>query len=539
MSLAPEIFIGVDELEPKGNAVKDHRKVLEDPARVAEADRLARIYMRLAREEHATSQGLERDAVALEGEIQAAVRELAIADASNDFERGESAWARGEAAKDGKTLGPHGLRELAAFHQHEANRHHKSAESVRMCCESMIARKAGDGCKTNPIVTTCNRIGCSLCARGRAQRLTEEWAPRLGDLTDTRVLMLSIPNVRRAWLLKGHDLLARAIRIFRSTAWFTSRWDGGVFAHEVTLGRPPRHLWKRDKDGKPIEPRPGEWWHPHVHGIVGNGARELPDGVRFDWWELRDVWSESVAQAEDPARKKAQKIWARIDLLTLRIADELGNYGRDRQLRREKKQLARLLETAPARPKKARELTVWIDEPFSQVKDGDTWRRVYERDCKTPEERANVRRSVVREAMKYISKGIPAMPTTAACELVRAKECRRWLQGFGTLHAQGVRGCRSCRVTSCAKCHGRKWRVKDNELGDLCPCCKVEGETERELEKEESECCEHGNPFDVIEFTKPAWEEWAALHPLGLLRPRRPRGPPDPGLFGEPSEDPF
>lgn len=533
-----ESFAG-DDLEPKGNAVKDHRKVLEDPARRAAQERLARYYMRLSREELAKAKTLDAAAFTLEKQIAQATDDLHLADHAGDAAFGAAAIARGETAVAEMGGTPHELRERSQFHQNESYRYRTAAESVRICGESLIGRRAMDECKAAPIVCTCNRIGCELCARTRSSKLTAEWAPRLADLSDMRVLMLSIPNVRRGRLLDGHDLLAKAITIFRKMPWFAARWDGGVFAHEVTLGRPPKHLWKRDASGKPIEPRAGEWWHPHVHGIVGNAERELPDGVRFDWQDLRDCWSEAVAQAQDPTRKKTQRIWARIDALRARLADDVGNYGRERQVRREKTQLARLLETAPPRPKKARELNVWIDEPFAQVKHGDEWVKLYERNCKTAGERETVRRAVVREAMKYISKGIPAMPISAACELIRAKECRRWLQGFGSLHAQGVRGCRECRQSSCPTCHGKKWRISENELGDLCPCCRREGETERELEQDEAAACEHGCPFDQIEVSKPAWEEWAALHPVGLFRPRKPRGPPDPGLFGESFEDPF
>lgn len=510
---------------PRGLRVREHFAAVDGSAR--ERKRLARVYDRMGDAERAKAADSATLAALSRFIEEKAERRMRIAAGLEDREAFDGAYALGESVSSSKAEA------AAAAFELEADRRAKAASSVRSCCAGLFKRKATkcmDGCAAEA-VSRCNRIGCPLCARARAAELVREWAPKLRELEDRRTLTFTIPNVSDGELAAGVDLLHRAFGVFRRSAWFRARWDGGFFSTETTRGRPPRETWERDRRGRPVKPKELTMWHPHLHCIVGNLERAYPeamgpfnDGV-FSHAELAREWSEAVERAKDPTRARRQRQWERID--------RLEREGRSTRLLRAK---------AGDRPADAPQLIVWIDALFSKRKvmleSGRVrWERIYERDARTDEERESILESATREALKYIAKGIGDLEVTSATELILAKERTRWLQGFGTLHATGVRACRECRAPREAAafdvlwpmyrcpCGGKAWRLRDR--GEACPCCKAIGETMRELEESDGpSCCPHGHEYDAIEFETPPREEWARRSPVGLAKPR-PRGPPE------------
>lgn len=497
-------------------AVGEHFAAVESsmPAR----RRVSRVFAGMAADQHSLAQWLEEGAKEFRAVEFSQERGAEFSEAWNiDIDAAEvERWL--EAGKNAALL-----EGAAKARQKEANRYASSADSILLCSSGLFRRAAtgcGEGCSAAN-VSRCNRPGCPICARARASELVKEWAPKIGGLTDTRTLMLSIPNVALGELDAGVDLLHKAFGVFRRGAWFKERWDGGFFATETTVGKAPKALGGRAKKGH----------HPHLHAVVGNAARELPSWMDFDVHQMRDQWSEAVARAKDPTRARRQLKWEKIDRRTKEGARQAT--------------IDRLILAAGPRPEPAPRLIVWIDKPFL-MKDG---KKIYASSAQSPEEHTALLEATAREALKYHAKGMPDLPRDFTEEIIRARESRRWIQGFGTLHATGIRACRACKTPQfrdpenpteaaavewavkqgggdvkpalACPCLGREWRIKDQ--GEHCACCGALGETLRELEDEPQTCCSHGFSFDSFEFVSPPRDEWLSFHPAGLQKRRKSR----------------
>lgn len=351
----------------------------------------------------------------------------------------------------------------AAHALRKRDQYAKAAESVVACGEGLLTGQAdGDECMWYG-VGGCNRIGCPHCSAKRASVEVGHYAPKLADLTDVQVWMLSARNVRTGELADGVRELSEAFGRLVRRRWFKDRWNAGIRSLEVTAGRPPKIL-----GGGQTERR---GWHPHFHVIVGNMVR--PD----DWTHPDGEWDQR----------------------------EIGRYKR------------RLALEWKAALGVDYEPIVWIDRPH--YVDRKTGAKVYADDItqesalRFGHDRNKAFESATREALKYITKGVSEIPQGMLPELLAAKERKRWMQSFGELHEQGVRHCPKCE---------RRWRLKDD--GPACAACGTAGVKESEL-AEEPWCCEHGHELKVTGFITPDWSEWAALNPVGLLlRKRRPKG---------------
>ena len=586
-----------------------------------ERDRVARLYLRASRIYHVRSLGLDRRAEK-EADLEKRILvQMQLANARGDKAAFDKAW------EEGSTLNPFERKKQSAESQLEAVRYATAHDSVK-ACGSGLWKRCASGCPsgcTRHVVTRCNRIGCPSCARARALDLVHEWAPKLADLEDTRTLTLTIPNVGAGHLAKACDLLMDAFKRLSRRKWFMDRWDAGVRALEVTYKHGwhphlhvivgtvdqtwadgPASAWPQRTNVKWVtcETCKGKGTIPD-HGSCslcrGKGLRRVryclkprmlpvrwaedtrdflsrqpPEWTRgSEWSDLRLEWSKCVALARLPKRS-GKKDRAEVE--------EECDAAHARWLRAKK--TGRQIRGKALGPL----LVCFIKEPFyvrydpcpkcggSGMRSGAVcWEcdgkgklrvEVTERMAgDDQQERRRIREAATREAIKYVSDGLPKMPGSRAIELIQAKEGRRWLQGFGRLHAQGERACRTCRrecptcqqckdgverdldlatltfvhhtdtggVVPCVSCGGSVWRLKDRadqdgkagEERETCPCCGAMGETLADIEKEDAETeCEHGFSFDRGEYVIVPFETWALLAPSGLWHPRSERGPP-------------
>lgn len=469
---------------PSSLRVDLHRKAVDQTRDGRE--RLARAYRSLAKQWHARAGAAEREARNID--VKLAQTEGAIESALAWDEPGRAALLAAGAI--GEERERDRLVRLAAEHQAEANRYAGAEMAVLACGSGMFVGQAEDGCRRF-CVGNCNRVACPLCSPGRASEAVAKWAPRIGDLTDVRVLMLSIRNVPQGSLAAGVDVIKQGMIRLRATRYFKTRWNAGVYSIETTAGRPPREFWpdcptcggacrvklrdRRRGDGH-VMPPAGRWWHPHAHVIVGNLDRG-PD----------DVFPDECECSEHPCRHVGEWKAELQDAWTAALRDVNGeaiDYSAN----------------------------TWIDRPFVK----SNGRRVYVDDG----DREAVAEAT-REAIKYVTKGVDAIPAGMIPELIVAKESSRWIQSFGKLHGTGERGCLVCIRGSCDRCKGRSWRKKD--AGEDCPCCAGASVPYGQVDDPPPWCCSHGHTLRFAGYSAPAWEHWREHAPIGLILPRRTR----------------